>query len=275
MSAILSTPVILSADRGSVATKGKSKGPREYFVRPCRFREFSRQQKALAWIAIIPLISRHVRRAADGSHGSITHLQIQICMAIARCGTLAMCRAALACPAGRFSRSGYSLATHAPANHAAGLFSLGVPKRDFFLTSVAALNIPAEAIQLPYAVFTPSKQEWVPQGVDFRVWRVVTWPLLCIPFWWLAGRAIDALVAVKSVRFAPRIGWPETIIGFILMAAFGTAFCGLVFGLPKEDRTFELTRFVAGCGLWVLLGALSVIARFRQWRFIKKHKAII
>ncbi|MFL6312591.1 MAG: hypothetical protein ACJ71W_10830 [Terriglobales bacterium] len=146
-------------------------------------------------------------------------------------------------------------------------------KRDFFLTSVAALNIPAEAIQLPYAVFTPSKQEWVPQGVDFRVWRVVTWPLLCIPFWWVAGRAIDALVAVKSVRFAPRIGWPETIIGFILMAAFGTAFCGLVFGLPKEDISFELTRFVAGCGLWVLLGAISVVARFRQWRLLKLQKA--
>lgn len=148
-------------------------------------------------------------------------------------------------------------------------------KQNLFLTSVAALNLPAGLVQLPYEMFNTTKQEWMPAEMDFRIWRVVTWPLLCIPFWWIAGRAIDALTALKRSLVTPGIGWTETIIGFVVMAACGTAFFGLLFGLPPADRTLELTRFAAGCGLWALLGALSVVARFQQWRFRKKQNAAI
>jgi len=146
-------------------------------------------------------------------------------------------------------------------------------KQEFFLSSVAALNLPAGLVQLPYEMFNTTKREWMPAEMDFRIWRVVTWPLLCIPFWWIAGRAIDALTALKHRIVTPKIGWTETIIGFVLMAACGTGFFGLLFGLSKEERTLELTRFVAGCGLWALLGGLSVVARFWQWRSGKKQKA--
>jgi hypothetical protein len=148
-------------------------------------------------------------------------------------------------------------------------------QQEFFLSSVAALNLPAGLVQLPYAMFNTTKRDWMPAEMDFRIWRAVTWPLLCVPFWWIAGRAIDALTRLKHRLVTPIIGWTETIIGFVLMAACGTGFFGLLFGLPKEDRTLELTRFVAGCGLWALLGGLSVVARFRQWRFNKKQKAAI
>ena len=148
-------------------------------------------------------------------------------------------------------------------------------KQGFFLTSVAALNLPAGLVQLPYEMFNTTKREWMPVEMDFRIWRVVTWPLLCIPFWWIAGRAIDALTALKRQLVTPGIGWTETIIGFVLMAACGTGFFGLLFGLSPNERSLELTRFIAGCGLWALLGALPVVARFRQWRFKKKQKAPI
>jgi hypothetical protein len=135
------------------------------------------------------------------------------------------------------------------------------PKSEFFLTSAMALNLPAGLIQLPYIVTSPSKREWMPVEMDFRVWRVITWPLLSLPFWWIAGRAADALRAIKDRRLTPRIGWPESIAGFLVMALFAIGFAGLLFGLPKADRTPELTRFVAGCGLWTFLGSLTVIAR--------------
>ncbi|HZI56059.1 MAG TPA: hypothetical protein VFF39_04760 [Verrucomicrobiae bacterium] len=143
------------------------------------------------------------------------------------------------------------------------------PQREFFLTSVNALNLPAGLIQLPYIVTSPSKREWMPVEMDFRVWRVITWPLLCLPFWWIAGRAADALIAIKRRQLTPRIGWPETIAGFLIIVLFAIGFAGLLFGLPKADRTPELTRFLAGCGLWVFLGSLTVIAQFRQFRLRK------
>jgi hypothetical protein len=166
---------------------------------------------------------------------------------------------------------------HIPIPHIIGqaMFPDYVPweTQQKLLTSVTALNIPAMVIQLPYVITSPTKREWMPAGMDSRIWRAVTLPWICLPFWWIAGRAIDALLVIKSGQSVPRIGWLETITGFVLMGACGIGFGGLIFGLPPADRTPELTRFVAGCGLWALLGGLSVIARFRQWRLRKKQKA--
>jgi hypothetical protein len=148
------------------------------------------------------------------------------------------------------------------------------PRKDFFLGSAAMLNMPAGAIQLPYAIFfSPDKTEWNPSSAESSLWRAVTWPFLCLPFWWIAGRAVDALVAIKNGKYTPRIGWTETILGFLLLATGAIAFAGLLFGLTEADKNFELIPVLAGCGLWTMLGSLSVIARFRQWRLRKKITA--
>lgn len=146
------------------------------------------------------------------------------------------------------------------------------PKQDFFLSSAVALNIPAGLIQLPYSMNTPTKREWSPKGMNDLLWRAVTWPFLCIPFWWIAGRAIDALTFVKHQLARPRIGLLETAIGSIWIAVCALLFVGfLVMAGVKKDP--ELTRIAAASGLWALLGALSVIARFRQKRLHGLQKA--
>lgn len=139
------------------------------------------------------------------------------------------------------------------------------PKQDFFLSSVVALDIPGGLIQLPYAMNTPTKREWAPEGMNDLLWRAVTWPFLCIPFWWIAGRAIDALTVVKHQLIRPRISLLETAIGSIWMAFCALLFVGfLVMAGIKKDPA--LTRIAAAGGLWTLLGALSLLARFRQKR---------
>ena len=144
------------------------------------------------------------------------------------------------------------------------------PKQDFFLAPVVALNIPAGLIQLPYSMNTPAKRTWSPKGMNDLVWRAVTWPFLCLPFWWIAGRAIDALTAVKHRPLAPRIGLTETIIGSIWVAVCALLFISflLMAGFKKDP---SLTRIAASGGLWALLGSLSVIARFRQKRLYERQ----
>jgi len=49
----------------------------------------------------------------------------------------------------------------------------------------AALNFPVLIAQLPYIV--PLRREWVPLGMLREEWRVVSWPLAGIFFWWPCG----------------------------------------------------------------------------------------
>jgi hypothetical protein len=146
------------------------------------------------------------------------------------------------------------------------------PKQNFFFDSIVALDIPAGLIQLPYIMTSPTKREWTPDGIDSRVWRAVTWPFLCIPFWWIAGRAIDALDAVKRQLVRPRISLMETVIGSLWVAVGALIFVGFLAmaGIKKDPG---LTRIAAAGGLWALLGSLSVIARFRQSRLHERQIA--
>jgi hypothetical protein len=148
------------------------------------------------------------------------------------------------------------------------------PKQNFFFDSIVALDIPAGLIQLPYVMTSSTKREWTPDGIDSRVWRAVTWPLLCIPFWWIAGRAIDALTALNHRLLIPRIGLMETVIGSFWLASGALLFVGfLVWTIAVKDAS--LTRIAAAGGLWALLGGLSVVARFRQSRLHERQNAAV
>jgi hypothetical protein len=146
------------------------------------------------------------------------------------------------------------------------------PKQDFFLGAVVGLNIPAGIIQLPYSVNRPGRKQWSPAGMNDFVWRAVSWPFVCLPFWWIAGRAIDALRAVKYRSLIPRIRLMEAVIGSIWVVIGALLFLMfLIMAAFKKDA--GLTRIAAAGGLWALLGALSLIARFRQNRLREQQHA--
>jgi hypothetical protein len=140
------------------------------------------------------------------------------------------------------------------------------------LQMIAAFNLPGGMIQLPIDIARADKMEWMPPGMDMFFWRAATWPVINLVFWWIAGRATEALVSIPYRQLKPRISWAEAILGFLFVAGGVTLLVGLVFwgttAADRADGTFR--RFAAGAGLWAFLGALSVIARFRQWRLRRK-----
>jgi hypothetical protein len=139
--------------------------------------------------------------------------------------------------------------------------------------AIATMNLPGVLIELPTVIFSANHVLWRPPFLTFRMWRAISWPVLGMVFWWIAGRATEALLAINYRQLAPKIGWVETVTGFLVMAAGATMFGGMLFGLSAAQRDMESTRLAAAGGLWALLGSLSVIARFRQWRLHKKQKA--
>jgi len=143
------------------------------------------------------------------------------------------------------------------------------------MEAVTGINLPGVLLQLPFAILRSDHEIWRPPGVSVQLWRGITFPVSGLVFWWIAGRAAEALVAIKYGQLMPKIGWVETVVGFLVMAAGATFLGGMLFGVSPSQRDWESTRLAAAGGLWALLGALSVVARFQQWRFLKKQKAAI
>lgn len=127
------------------------------------------------------------------------------------------------------------------------------------------LNLPSGLVQLPYAILNPANEDWRPRGINLRTWRVVSWPIIGILFWWCAGRGIEALIAGRRRLVNPQITWPETV-----MAVAVFLFCGFTaISLPlsaQHDRSFPLLLWILGAGTWALLAGVTIAARVLQWR---------
>ena len=130
------------------------------------------------------------------------------------------------------------------------------------------LNLPCILVQLPYVILNPAKQEWIPRGMNFRTWRAISWPLLGILFWWIAGRGIEALIATRRRLIRPNITWIETTVGAALCAFCAVAaVCMPLFS--GRDENFPMKLFVAAFVMWSVLGGMVVAGRVAQWRLRK------
>jgi hypothetical protein len=97
--------------------------------------------------------------------------------------------------------------------------------------------------------------------------------VLALLFWWMAGRALEALQVLGHFQIRPRITLIESIIGGVFMAGGIVLVIGLTVGEGKRVYTdFDTGLFAAAGGLWAVLGGLSVVARFRQWRLRRTLK---
>jgi hypothetical protein len=141
------------------------------------------------------------------------------------------------------------------------------------LDAVAALNLPAGIVQLPYAIFSADHTELMPRGMDFKVWRAVTWPLLGTFFWWIAGRGAEALAASRRKVLVPRIGWTEAVLAFILLGLGIAYIVGFVFFSGPDIHDLALQVVAVAAFLWAFLGGLSVAAKIVQSRLRKRFAA--
>jgi hypothetical protein len=145
-------------------------------------------------------------------------------------------------------------------------------KRNIF-HAVFMLNLPSGLLILPIAIFRPDHADWHPAVVEGFVWRAVTWPVVGIVFWWIAGRAVEALASLEHRQLSPRITLAETIPAFLIMAGGALVSVGLLIGERTGVYTdFDTAMFAIAGGLWAFLGGLTVVAYIRQWRLRRQSQ---
>jgi hypothetical protein len=132
------------------------------------------------------------------------------------------------------------------------------------LWTPVAVNLPVMIISAPYAALSPNKEEWTPPGMYFKFWRAITWPIVGMAFWWLAGRGIEGFLDALRKRIRPRISWCEFGMAMLVLACGAVILGGLLF--VRDFRVdMPWVMFVAS-GLWALLGTTTAVARIMQWR---------
>lgn len=95
--------------------------------------------------------------------------------------------------------------------------------------------------------------------------RDISWPILGVFFWWLAGRGIEALVSARRQLARPKIRWWEIIPGLLIAAYGGILAVGMVVDRGSRQTLPWGIFFVIGI-LWFSLGVCTVWARVLQWR---------
>ena len=119
---------------------------------------------------------------------------------------------------------------------------------------IQALNSPAMLTEVVASMVTRSwPDSWRPSYFGptqpgLFLWRALIFPIYCIPFWWIAGRGIDAWFVRR------RLGWPSLLAGSFLCGAFLFLFTGLA--VTTETRSYKDMLFILiGLGLWIVLFA--------------------
>jgi hypothetical protein len=138
------------------------------------------------------------------------------------------------------------------------------------LQTPALLNLPVAVVALPYAIFSPTKNDWVPPGMQVRTWRAISWPFVGLIFWWVVGVSIDALFSARQDRIHPKVRWSHSVISLAALAC-GVMFLLLPFCVSADTDSPILTKAMglAG-GLWVLLSCSTFVALIIQRRL--RHK---
>ncbi len=136
--------------------------------------------------------------------------------------------------------------------------------------AVAALNLPGGLPDLTYAILSPAHSEWTPRGMFMWTWRDLSWPIIGIFFWWLAGRSIEGLLFSRHKILLPKIRWWEVVVSLPPLA-FG-AILAVSLCISQSARTeFPFWILLAVLGsIWLVLGASTPLAHFVQWRLRRR-----
>lgn len=136
--------------------------------------------------------------------------------------------------------------------------------------AVAIFNLPGALPNLGYAIVSPAHAEWIPRGMFMWTWRDLSWPIIGIFFWWLAGRSIEALLISRHKIPLPKIKWWEVLVSLPVLA-FG-AICAVGVSIDQSSHAelpFWKLLLIFG-SIWFVLGACTPAAFVVQWRLRKR-----
>jgi hypothetical protein len=116
--------------------------------------------------------------------------------------------------------------------------------------TIMAINLPGSVIQslisLPSRMSTPSG--WHPQALSLETWQALVFPFFALPFWWLVGCGLDALV------YNERLHWSLAVIGTVFFALCLSSLIALWLAMVTSDMPM---KSVAG---WTIGFAILPIA---------------
>ncbi len=134
------------------------------------------------------------------------------------------------------------------------------------------VQIPA-LLNFPCFLLGLARRTMVPTGIFAEFWRAITWPLIGAVFWWLAGRAIEALVAARRHFVSPKILWVEVLVAsLVILLGSGLCVGFAVDPSVREDLIYPWRLTAAAAGLWILLGAATLAARLAQRRILRRPR---
>lgn len=143
-------------------------------------------------------------------------------------------------------------------------FNNNQPAPKLRLTIATDLNLPAALFHVPIAMMRSSRRP----GTDPLAVTAITWPIVGMIFWWIAGRGIEALRNSYRNVIAPRISAPENLLAGIML--FVALFAWLMIrsgnvtvGEPDPFGDFILK---SAFSLWSLFSVILLIAGFTQRR---------
>lgn len=150
-----------------------------------------------------------------------------------------------------------------------GQFDITIPRDQIVLWAIRVVTVSKArttmAINLPGCLFqwlislpssSASRFGWHPQALALDTWRALTFPFFALPFWWLVGCGLDALLG------RVRLHWSLLLTGTVLFVYLALAL-GLRFGMSAIERA-DTGWAVPGLIGWTIAFAILPIAWIAQ-----------
>jgi hypothetical protein len=132
--------------------------------------------------------------------------------------------------------------------------------------SMMAINLPGSFIQ--WLISLPSRSSppsgWHPQALALETWQALVFPFFALPFWWLVGCALDAILSKQ------RMHWSLLLIGTVFFALLLVATFVFYLPMPASDRA-DLAWLMKGLIGWIIAFAFLPIAWITQSIRKRRH----
>jgi hypothetical protein len=123
--------------------------------------------------------------------------------------------------------------------------------------TMMAINLPGVLIQALISLPTSHNSSWHPAALLLDTWRALVFPFFALPFWWLVGCGLDAIVTKEHLH------WSLLLAGTLLFAMCLTAIVAYCFPMSASDRS-DLAWVMKGCIGWTIAFAVLPIAWIMQ-----------